>query len=376
MRIAVVSPRLPSRALPMRGVTRDEQSLAFAAAGHDVRGIVPVPWSPRRFVTRSPIPAEERDGAVVVVHPRYPWLPQAVRGARLERALFCRAAESALGSPDIVLTQSVALPGGLHVGRAALVVALHDHELYDTAPASSVVRAAIVRSLQRADCAVYVSEALRRQGTALAGPHRSLVIPIGIDAHAELVAAAPAQFTICTVARLIARKHVDQVIRVFARLTAVQPARLVIVGEGPERRSLEQLSRSLNVDHLIEMTGALDARAARDRMARSSAMVLPSVRESLGGVYLEAMSLGIPAVGTRGEGIADHIEHGATGLLVPPDDDDALFEELRALAADPIRAKAIGEAGRRQFVASDLSWRANADAYLALFAELIERRRV
>lgn len=377
MRIAVVSPHLPTQAFPMRGVSRDEQLRLFSAAGHDVRGVVPVPWSPRRWVTRNPVPDEERDGDVVVAHPRYPWLPPALRGGRLERELFCRTAAAALGpAPDVVLAHSVSLPGGLRtrIGRARFVVALHDHELYDLAPYNAALRDAIVRALRGADCAVYVSEALRRQGIELAGPHRALVIPIGIASYPELAAAPPPQFTICTVTRLIARKRVDRLIRVFARLAATRPARLVIVGDGPERSALEDLVSSLQLGGRVELTGALDARAAQARMAQASVMALPSVRESLGAVYLEAMSLGVAALGTRGEGIAQHIEHGVSGILVPPGDDEALLAELCALADDPARAKRIGDEGRRRFLAGRYSWRANAEAYLALFEELLGAR--
>jgi glycosyltransferase involved in cell wall biosynthesis len=197
------------------------------------------------------------------------------------------------------------------------------------------------------------------------------VIPIGIEPHSELSVVAPERFTICTVTRLIKRKRVDRLIRVFARLAATRPARLVIVGDGPERSALARLIREQAIEHLVELTGALDARAARERMAHASVMALPSVRESLGAVYLEAMSLGVPALGTRGEGIADHIEHGVSGLLVPPGDDESLFAELRALADDPGRAKRIGDEGRRRFLAGRYSWRANVDAYLALFEELL-----
>ena len=376
MRIAVVSPHLPTPALPMRGVSRDEQLRLLAAAGHEVRGVVPVPRSPRRWLTGARVPAEERDGAVVVAHPTYPWLPPALRGARLERRWFCRAAATALGAPDVVLAQSASLPGGLRarIGRTVFVVALHDHELYDLAPHNAAIRAAIATTLRRADCAVYVSDALRRHGIELAGPHRAIVIPIGIESHPDRSATPPERFTICTVTRLIARKRIDHLIRVFARLVAQQPAALVIVGDGPERPALVELVRSLGIERHVELTGALDARAAQARMARASVMALPSIRESLGAVYLEAMALGVPALGTRGEGIADHVEHGASGILVPPEDDDALFAELRALADDPERARRIGAEGRRRFEAGRFSWRANVDAYLALFDELVAAR--
>jgi len=295
-----------------------------------------------------------------------------MRGATLERRLFARAAATALArggaAPDVVLAHSASLPGALldqsrrQIGGAAFVVSLYDHELYDLTPASAIVRRGIVRTLKRAHCAVYLSEALRRHAIDLAGPHRNVVIPLGIATHVapSTVGPRPQGFTVCTVTRLIARKRVDRLIFAFARLAAERPdARLVIVGDGPERPALERLVRALGIQDLVQLTGALDARGAQERMARASVMALPSVREALG---------------TRGEGIEEHIEHGVSGILVPPGDDAALLAELRALAADPDRAGRIGEAGRRRFLAGPFSWRANVQAYLALFEDLARGR--
>jgi glycosyltransferase involved in cell wall biosynthesis len=383
MRIAVVSPHLPTAALPMRGVRHSEQLRLFSEAGHEVRAVVPLGRSPRRWLAGTHLPQAEHDGPVTVTHPRYlrppPWLGAA--GLAIERGLFARTAARELARadwrPDVVLTHSVTLPGGLlgRIGPAALVVTLHDHELYELAPRSGWLRRQIARTLRRAHCAVYVSEALRRHGEALAGPHRARVIPIGIDTVPGLTAVSPGRFTVCAVSRLIARKRLDRLVRAFARLAVERPeARLVIVGEGPERPALARLVRALGLAEKVQLTGALDARATLDRVARASVMALPSVRESLGAVYLEAMALGVPALGTRGEGIEAYIEHGVTGLLVPPDDEERLVAELRALADDPARARRIGEAGRRLFLAGHLSWRANAEAYLSLFEELASGR--
>src|SRR5438445_13183631 len=125
----------------MRGVSHDEQLRLFAEAGHDVSAVVPLPSSPRRWLAGVRIPDEERDGAVVVAHPRYPRVPRFLRGAghALERRLFARAAATALAAgvaaPDVVLAHSGSLPGALlgqsrrHIGGAAFVVSLYDHEL-------------------------------------------------------------------------------------------------------------------------------------------------------------------------------------------------------------------------------------------------------
>lgn len=381
MRILAVSPNLATRALPMRGMSRDEQMQLFAEAGHEVRAIVPLPWAPRRWIAGVRLPDEERDGAVVVHHPSYPRVPRFLRGRSLERQLFTRAAASVLRSwrwaPDVVLAHSASLPGGL-LGRfrsVPFVVALYDHEVYERPPEAAAARDAIARTLRSADCAVYVSETLRRHGIDLAGPHRTAVITFGIETFPDLSRIPPGRFTVSTVTRLVARKRVDHVIRAFGRLAAERPeARLVIVGDGPERPALTALVHALGISGLVEFTGAIDARAAREQMARSSVMALPSVREALGAVYLEAMSLGVPSLGTRGEAIEEHIEHGVSGILVPPGDEGALYAELRALAADSERARRIGEAGRKRFVAGPFSWRANAQSYLALFEELSKTR--
>ncbi len=361
----------------MRGATHDEQLRQFAAAGHAVHAVVPLSWSMHRWLAGVSIPDEERDGEVVVTHPRYPRVPRLLRRF-LEHRLFARAAVRALGSrpaaPDVVLAHSASLPGGLlgRLGGARFVVSLYDHELFDVAFASPPTRRRIVRTLRGAHCAVYLSQALRRHALDLAGEHRSVVIPLGIETYPGLGAAPPRQFTVCTVTRLIARKRVDHLLRAFARLALEQTdARLVVVGDGPERPALDRLVRRLRLGGIVEFAGALDHRATQERIARASVMALPSVRESLGAVYLEAMALGVPALGTQGEGIAEHIEHGVTGILVPPADDEALLAALRALAADPERARRIGQAGRRQFLDGPFSWRANVEAHLSLFEELM-----
>lgn len=372
MRIAVVSPHLPTETLPMRGMTYSEQLRSFARAGHAVRAVVPLPYAPWRR-----LPREERDDAIVVAHPRYARVPSLSEGlgVAVERVLFARAAAKALDTPDVVLAQSAALPGGL-LGRLpsprpTFVVALHDHEVFELAPSSPLARRVIVRTLREADAAVYVSEALRERGMALAGPHRTEVIPIGIDVFDDVVATPPDRFTVCSAARLVPRKRLSALFRAFARLAAQHAeARLVVVGGGPERPELEALAARLDIGDKVDMTGDLGRKATLQRIARSSVMALPSVLESLGAVYLEAMSLGVPALATAGEGISAYVEHGVSAILVPAGDDERLYQELHALAADPQRARRIGAAGRARFLAGPFTWRANVGAYLALFARL------
>jgi glycosyltransferase involved in cell wall biosynthesis len=384
MRITVVSPQLPTPAFPMRGVHHFEQLRLFAEAGHSVHAVVPVAWAPWRHPPRQEIDA----GNVLVSHPPYPRPPlgnvrhrshrAAGLGAVLERILFARAAATDIQRPDVVLAHSATLPGGLfsRIEGALFVVTVHDNELYDSVPRSRLVRSMIARTLRRADCIVYQSDALRRHGLRIAGPHESRIIPIGIDVFPDLVAVPPSSFTICCVARLIPSKGIDKLVRVLSRLRESCPdARLVIVGEGPERGALEALANSLRLKEHVRFTGLLDRRAAQQEMARASVMAMPSAPESLGAVYFEAMSLGVPVIGTEGEGISEHVCHGVDGLLVPRDDEERLHVEVRRLASDQEYSTRIGQAGRARFLSRGPSWQANVAAYLALFDELRKRTR-
>ena len=134
MRISVVWPGMPTPAVPDRERTHSELLRLYAAAGHDVRAIVPLGWPSRHWLAGGAFPAEERVGPVEVVHPRYLKLPRIFgdRALALERRAFSEVAAVALasvaGDPDVLLCASVALPGGL-IGRhrgAKVVVLVTD----------------------------------------------------------------------------------------------------------------------------------------------------------------------------------------------------------------------------------------------------------
>ena len=152
------------------------------------------------------------------------------------------------------------------------------------------------------------------------------------------------------VARLQPEKAVDVFLEAAARVAPVVPeARFLVVGDGPARAELERLASSLGLDGHVRFLGL---RAdARDVIARLDVLVVSSRSEGTPLVALEAMEAGVPVVATAVGGLPDQIEHGRTGLLVPPDDAEALGAALVELLADPGRARVLGEAGRRRAVA-------------------------
>ena len=98
--------------------------------------------------------------------------------------------------------------------------------------------------------------------------------------------------------------------------------------------------------------------------------VCPSVYEPLGIVNLEAMACGTAVVGSRVGGIPEVVDAGVTGLLVPPDDPASLADALNALIHDPVRAAAMGLAGRERAV-TEFSWTTVAAQTVTLYSGLI-----
>ena len=391
MKILVVSPQFPSPAMPMRGLTSNEQFRLMRNAGHEISAVVPLPWVPPGILhpewqTRRAIPSVESDHGVEIAHPRYIPLGRLSRlpaTVGMQRQLFWHALRPFVSSfaargGHIVHAHSSGLPGCMagKTGHAKLVVSMLDHELFDVAPAAPVWRRAIVDTLRRADTVVYLSPLLMRLGLEAAGPHEACVIPLAIDVYDDLRPKRASTFTISTAARLIERKKIHVLIEAFATFQRTVPtARLVIIGDGPERSRLEKLAIRLGVGRAIDFTGSLPHREAVSRIGESHVFALASVRESLGTVYFEAMSQGVPVIATLGEGIADFIQDGTDGFLVKPDDPTPLLQVLHALHGSSELWHRIAEAGRARFERSGVRWTDSVSAHLALFEQLVRKNR-
>ncbi len=111
-----------------------------------------------------------------------------------------------------------------------------------------------------------------------------------------------------------------------------------------------------------------------DLLAAADLLVLPSWAEPFGRVLIEAMAMARPVVATRAGGVPEIVEHGASGLLVPPRDPAALAEAILALLDDPARARAMGRYGRA-VVAARFTAAQTAAAVDALYAEALGQRR-
>ena len=125
--------------------------------------------------------------------------------------------------------------------------------------------------------------------------------------------------------------------------------------------------------HLAERTHFAGFQAdVRPYLAAMNLLVLPSRAEALGLALLEAMAMEKPVIASRVGGIPEVVEHGVTGLLVDPNDPDALAAALISLIEDPGRRDLMGEAGRQRVVAQFCLERTVA-AMEQLYEEILAR---
>jgi glycosyltransferase involved in cell wall biosynthesis len=175
---------------------------------------------------------------------------------------------------------------------------------------------------------------------------------------------------IACAARLVRQKGVDVLLRAFARVRREVPdARLVVFGDGPERTALERLGSELGVASAIAWLGHVSPSGLEDRIRGSWVQALPSRwTESFGLAAAEAMMRGTAVVASELGGLPEFVEHGRTGLLVPPEDDAALAAALTRLLVRREEAERMGAAAR-QFAVDALS----DDLCAAKFIERYER---
>jgi glycosyltransferase involved in cell wall biosynthesis len=168
------------------------------------------------------------------------------------------------------------------------------------------------------------------------------------------------------VARLAPQKGVDVAIRALPRIReSISDAALVVLGEGPERERLEALARTLGVADAVHMPGRAGDVASWYR--RADLLVHPARWEGFGLALLEAMLAELAVVASAVSAVPEVVADGVTGVLVPPDDAEALAAGALAAYADRER---LGRAGLRR-AKEEFSVQTMAERTAAVYEEAI-----
>ncbi len=163
-------------------------------------------------------------------------------------------------------------------------------------------------------------------------------------------------------------KGFDTAVRALPGLLAGIPdARLVLVGNGPERARLEDLAVALRVRQRLTITGAVDD--VPGFLAAADILGAPSRNEGMGRVLVEAMALGVPVVAANVGGVSSVIQPGISGSLVSPNDHAALASAMILLLKDRSRLEAYRGAGLDR--AEEFSLAVMERELLALYRQVI-----
>lgn len=157
---------------------------------------------------------------------------------------------------------------------------------------------------------------------------------------------------IVAIGRLIPKKGFANLIRACALLVEHgRPFRCEIFGDGPLESQLRGQVEELGLQEFVQLPGPKPQHELRERLARASVFVLPSVPEAEGGmdnlptVIMEAMATGLPVVSTRIGGIPEMVIDNETGFLMRPDDPVALADAIEKVINDRSLGQKLGQAG-------------------------------
>jgi glycosyltransferase involved in cell wall biosynthesis len=188
---------------------------------------------------------------------------------------------------------------------------------------------------------------------------------------------AESDFVIVGVGRLVYVKGFQLLVAALPRVLQELPdARLVLVGDGPDRTSLEAQAARLGVAGRLVLTGALAGAAGGllDYLAAADVCASPSRNEGMGRALVEAMALGLPVVGAAVGGVPDVVGPDEAGRLVPAEDPEALADALVELGQDVALRQKLGEAARAR--AERFSTEVADARLLDLYATLIREHAV
>jgi len=245
--------------------------------------------------------------------------------------------------------------------RVPLVVTYHGHDVNQSDEATAMNRRGrrYLRHRHKlgrvSSLNIVVSRNVQRDLLARGFVNRNVFLHyIGVDVRKfSRDSTAPRQNIVLFVGRLVEMKGCEYAIRAMAALQQqTSGMRLVIIGDGPLRSSLETLARQLNCH--CEFLGVQPPEAVHYWMSRARVFCTPSVTaksgnvEAFGMVFIEAQAMELPVVSTTAGGIPEAVEDGVTGLLAPEKNWRALTSHLHTMLTDGVAWKKFSLAGKER----------------------------
>ena len=179
------------------------------------------------------------------------------------------------------------------------------------------------------------------------------------------------QFIITHISNFRKVKRVDDVIRIFEKISKTISSKLLMIGDGPERIKAEQLCRKISLDNKVEFLGKI--RVVEKILAISDIFILPSQTESFGLVALEAMASMNAIISTNSGGITEVNIDGETGFLANVGDIDKMADDAILLLKDPVLLDCFKQNALKR--ANNFSLDKILPKYIAIYQELCQRKK-
>jgi len=337
--------------------------VALAARGHEFTIVT--------SQTDRELPDEDSmEGIAVHRFPFRSWLEG--RLDRYRAAITGVTGLKARLQPDLVHMNAVGPSSLFHLrtsttAPAPLVLTLQQQVLESQKESADTL---LGQALGAAQWVVGCSESALSQATRIAQnlAGRSGVIWNGVAPPS--MRPTPLPFTpprLLCLGRLVSAKGFDVALDAFAQLAATVPGlEMDVAGDGPERGALEALALRLGIGDRVRFLGWVEPERVYEQLNQATVVLMPSRREGLPLVALQAGLMGRPIVASRVGGLPEVVRDGLSGSLVNPDDAHGLAAATRALLEDPDLTTRMGQAARERATAV-FSWDATVQAYDALY---------
>lgn len=185
----------------------------------------------------------------------------------------------------------------------------------------------------------------------------------------------PNQFQIICVSRVTPRKGIRFLVQAFKTLSGrYDQIRMVIAGDGNEKKSLEQLVRGLGLEDKVVFLGVVPHEKVVEYYQKANIFVLPSLNEGMSNTMLEALGCGLPIVATDTGGTKELISDRVNGLIVKTKDSSDLAEKIEQIILNPEFEKTMAIESRK--LAEKMSWQVVANQYVELYQKTANIGRI
>lgn len=400
LRVLILTHMYPSKAAPTSGVFIHHHVRHLIASGCEIIIVSPVPYTPAVLITNQrrkeyrETPSNDVIDGVPVIYPRYLRPPGSLFHAPSGLTMYagvlaCIRRVAKEFRPQLLHAHTATPDGyvGLLLGQKLgipTVVSLRGSDINVYPFRDRWTLWLTKRVLAEAHRLTAVSKALKEAAEAIAQPRAPIeVVYTGCDLQKftfdvqgrnlirQRLSIPPDAPVLIFVGNVLREKGVNELMQSFCTLAGDhKELHLVVVGNGTALNCLVYKAEKSGVGNRVHFVGRRPHQEIPGWLSAGDVLVLPSWREGLPNVVVEAMACSRPVVATRVGGIPEAVQPGVSGILIEKGNIRALTEAIAQVAFDPAKRGVMGQAGR-QIVEQRFTWRKNAEKTIEVYREVL-----